>query len=177
MSALNVRSVVFYNLYVDGPPTHPEQYLWHRLPYATSRPRLAYRRYLSFSVCMCFCLLADVSLDQTKPLVVGDGLSDKDILAWLHDKLYHSEVEEPRAWAMAVAYIVSCLKMMRKYVRAPTRQPLVWLRGAATYLLLIVTIAKGSIGFFVPSTAESQYGPSKSTFGSHVVVIPWYGQC
>ena len=29
------------------------------------RPRLAYRRYLSFSVCMCFCLLADVSLDQT----------------------------------------------------------------------------------------------------------------
>ena len=29
------------------------------------RPRLAYRRYLSFSVCMCFCLLADVNLDQT----------------------------------------------------------------------------------------------------------------
>ena len=65
MSALIVRSVVFYMLYVDGPPTHPGQYLWHRLPYATSRPRLAYRRYLSFSVCMCFCLLADVNLDQT----------------------------------------------------------------------------------------------------------------
>ena len=65
MCALIVRSVVFYILYVDGPPTHPGQYLWHRLPYATSRPRLAYRRYLSFSVCMCFCLLADVNLDQT----------------------------------------------------------------------------------------------------------------
>ena len=65
MSALNVRSVVFYNLYVDGPPTHPGQCLWHRLPYATSRPELAYRRYLSFSVCMCYCLLTDVSLDQT----------------------------------------------------------------------------------------------------------------
>ena len=65
VSALIVCSVVFYILYVDGPPTHPGQYLWHRLPYATSRPRLAYRRYLSFSVCMCFCLLADVSLDQT----------------------------------------------------------------------------------------------------------------
>ena len=44
MSALIVCSVVFYILYVDGPPTHPGQYLWHRLPYATSRPRLAYRR-------------------------------------------------------------------------------------------------------------------------------------
>ena len=65
VSALIVCSVVFYILYVDGPPTHPGQYLWHRLPYATSRPRLAYRRYLSFSVCMCFCLLAHVSLDQT----------------------------------------------------------------------------------------------------------------
>ena len=65
VSALIVCSVVFYILYVDGPPTHPGQYLWHRLPYATSRPRLAYRRYLSLSVCMCFCLLADVSLDQT----------------------------------------------------------------------------------------------------------------
>ena len=30
------------------------------------RPGLAYRRYLSFSVCMCFCLLADVSLDQNE---------------------------------------------------------------------------------------------------------------
>ena len=30
------------------------------------RPRLAYRRYLSFSVCMCFCLLADVNLDQNE---------------------------------------------------------------------------------------------------------------
>ena len=33
------------------------------------RPRLAYRRYLSFSVCMCFCLLADVSLDQTRSIL------------------------------------------------------------------------------------------------------------
>ena len=32
------------------------------------RPRLAYRRYLSYSVCMCFCLLADVNLDQTNQI-------------------------------------------------------------------------------------------------------------
>ena len=54
-------------------------------------------------------------VDETKLFVVGDWLSDKDILAWLHDKLYHNEFEEPRAWTMAVTYIVSCLKMMRKY--------------------------------------------------------------
>ena len=54
-------------------------------------------------------------VDETKPLVVGDWLSDKDIAVWLNDKLYHNEVEEPQAWTMAVTYIVSCLKRMRKY--------------------------------------------------------------
>ena len=46
-------------------------------------------------------------VDETKPLVVGYWLSDKDILAWLNDKLYYNEVEEPRAWTMAVTYIAS----------------------------------------------------------------------
>ena len=64
-----------------------------------------------------------------------------------------------------------------KTVRATTIKPFVWLGGSATYLLLTVTIANGSIGFFVPSTAKSQYGPSKCTFGSHFVVILWSGQC
>ena len=54
-------------------------------------------------------------VDETKPLVVGDWLSDKDIVAWQNDKLYHNEVEEPRAWTMAVTYIASCLNRMRKY--------------------------------------------------------------
>ena len=54
-------------------------------------------------------------VNETKPLVVGDWLSDKDILVWLNDKLYHYEVDEPRAWTTAVAYIVSYLKIMRKY--------------------------------------------------------------
>ena len=52
---------------------------------------------------------------ETKPLVVGDWLSDKDIVAWLNDKLYHNEVEQPRACTMAVTYIASCLKRIRKY--------------------------------------------------------------
>ena len=54
-------------------------------------------------------------VDETKPLVVGDWLSDKDILARLNDKLYHNEIEEPRAWTWAVTYIVSYLKMMRNH--------------------------------------------------------------
>ena len=54
-------------------------------------------------------------VDETKPLVVGDWLSDKDIVAWQDDKLYHNEVEEPRAWTMAATYIASCLKSMSKY--------------------------------------------------------------
>ena len=54
-------------------------------------------------------------VDETKPLVVGDGLSDKDIIAWLNDKLYHDEIDEPCAWTTTVTYIVSCLNIMKKY--------------------------------------------------------------
>ena len=116
-------------------------------------------------------------VDETKTLVVGDWLSDKGILAWLHDKLYYNEVEEPEAWTMAVTYIVSCLKIMRKYEDSKgTNHTTVGLAWRHRHIF-IVTIAKGSIGFFVPSTAESQYGPSKSTFGSRFLVIPWSGQC
>ena len=54
-------------------------------------------------------------VDASNPLVVGDSLSDTDILAWQDDKLYHNVVEHPRAWTMAVTYIASWLKMMTKY--------------------------------------------------------------
>ena len=42
-------------------------------------------------------------------------MSNKDTLAWLHDKLYHNEANEPRAWTVAVAYIVSRLNIIVKY--------------------------------------------------------------
>ena len=54
-------------------------------------------------------------VDETKPFVVGDRLSDKDIIVWLNHKLYHNEVVEPRAWTSAVTYIVCRLNIMRKY--------------------------------------------------------------
>ena len=53
-------------------------------------------------------------VDETKPLVVGDWLSDKDILAWLNHNLCHNEVGEPQAWIAAVTYIVSRVNIMRK---------------------------------------------------------------
>ena len=59
-----------------------------------------------------------------------------------------------------------------KTIRATTIKLFVWLGGSATYLLLIVTIAKGSI-----VKKKSQYGRSKSTFGSHFMAILWSGQC
>ena len=55
------------------------------------------------------------------------------------------------------------------------KKALVWLGGA--YHLLIVTIAKGFIGLFVPWTAYCPYGPSKSTFGTPFVVLHWFDQC
>ena len=42
---------------------------------------------------------------KTIPLGVGDWLTDKDILCWLNQELYHMEVNEPRAWTLAVTYI------------------------------------------------------------------------
>ena len=118
-------------------------------------------------------------VNETKPLVVGDWLSDKGIIAWLNHKLYHNEIGDPRAWTTAVTDFVLCLSIMKKYEGSQgiNHTIVVWLEGAATYLLLIVTIAKGSISLFVPWTAEFQYGPSKSGFGSHFLVLPGSGQC
>ena len=53
-------------------------------------------------------------INETKPLVVGDWLSDKDIIAWRNPKLYHNEIGEPQAWTTAVTYIVSRLNIMKK---------------------------------------------------------------
>ena len=54
-------------------------------------------------------------MDETKPVVVGDWLSDKDIIAWLNHKLYHNEICEPRALTTTVTYIVSRLNIIKKY--------------------------------------------------------------
>ena len=47
--------------------------------------------------------------DDTTPSVVGGWLNDRDILAWLTDKLYHVEGDEPCAWTLGVSFILSLL--------------------------------------------------------------------
>ena len=54
-------------------------------------------------------------VDEAKPLVVEDWLSDKDIIAWLTHKLHRNGIREPRAWTTGVTYIVSRLNTMMKY--------------------------------------------------------------
>ena len=54
-------------------------------------------------------------INETKLLVVGDWLSDKDIVAWLSNRLYHNEITEARAWPTTVTCIVSRLNIMKKY--------------------------------------------------------------
>ena len=56
-----------------------------------------------------------MTVDKTKPPVVGDWFIDKDIHEWLNHNLYHNEVGEPWAWTAAVTYIVPRLNIMRKY--------------------------------------------------------------
>ena len=55
-------------------------------------------------------------VDETKPLVMGDWLRDKDIITWPTHKLYHNEIGELRAWTTAVTCIVSRLYMRKKHV-------------------------------------------------------------
>ena len=77
--------------------------------YFCIRPRLAYRRYLSFSVCMCFCLLADVSLDQTRfqiqPVEWYPGANVTNMSAvyevWI--KKTHKETWSPMLYALVLA--------------------------------------------------------------------------
>ena len=33
--------------------------------------------------------------ERNNPLGVGDWLTDKDILCWLHQELYHMEIDKP----------------------------------------------------------------------------------
>ena len=121
-------------------------------------------------------------VDETKPLVVGDWLSDKDILARLHDKLYHNEAGEPRAWTTVVTYIVSRLNIMRKYEDSKgtnkgtidTTAALAW---RPHHIFIVNSDDREGLHWFVPWIVECQYGPSKATFGSHFLVLPWSSQC
>ena len=42
---------------------------------------------------------------EADPLGVDDWLTDKDILCWWDQQLYNTEIDEPRAWILDVAYV------------------------------------------------------------------------
>ena len=50
---------------------------------------------------------------KTNPLGIGDWLTDKDILCWLNQELYHTEIDEPRVWTLAVIYVNRVPKWMQ----------------------------------------------------------------
>ena len=67
-----------------------------------------------------------------------------------------------------MACIGSCLNIMKEHEggQAISHTTVGFAWRAGTYLLVIVTIAKGSIGLFVPWVAECRYRPSKAGVGS-----------
>ena len=97
-------------------------------------------------------------------------------MAWLHQTLYHNEVGEPRAWTAAVTYIVSRLNIMRKFQgnKGTSHTTVGWGR----HILIVNSDDRKWLHWFVCAwTAKCPYGPSKSTFGSHFLVLPWSSQC
>ena len=58
--------------------------------------------------------LYKLHVSDTIVVAEGDWLNDKDSTTWLTDKVYRTEVGEPRTWTMAVTYVVSPLTKMKK---------------------------------------------------------------
>ena len=56
----------------------------------------------------------------------GDWLTDKDILCWLNQEVCHMEIDEPRAWTLAVLYIKRLSKCMRRVESATTLDNMAW---------------------------------------------------
>ena len=57
---------------------------------------------------------------ETAPLGVGDWLTDKDIVCWLNQEVRHNEIDEPRAWTLALLYIKRLPRCMQR-VESGTR--------------------------------------------------------
>ena len=94
-------------------------------------------------------------VDETKPLVEGDWVSDKDIISCLKHKLYHNEISEPHSWTMALTYIVSRLNIMKKCKGSQglghTTTRVAWRRR---HMFIINSDDRGGLYWFVPWTTE-----------------------
>ena len=65
---------------------------------------------------------------ETTPLGVGDWLTDKDILCWLNQEVCHNEIDEPRAWTLAVLYIKRLSKYMQRVESGERMTNMTWCR-------------------------------------------------
>ena len=80
-------------------------------------------------------------------LGMGDRLTDKDILCWLNEKLYHMEMDDPRVWTLALSYI----KRSSRWTQAveSTPQWTTWVGAIAIFSWSTTMTNKGCIGLIV----------------------------
>ena len=65
---------------------------------------------------------------ETTPLVVGDWLTDKDIVCCLNQEVCHNEIDEPRAWSLALLYIKRLSKYMQRVESGEKMANMRWCR-------------------------------------------------
>ena len=85
-------------------------------------------------------------LSETTPLGVGDWLTDKDIVCWLNQELCHMEIDEPRAWTLALLYIKKLSRYMER-VESGTR--LANLRWCRRHIFVVNSDDKEGLHWFV----------------------------
>ena len=83
---------------------------------------------------------------ETTPLGVGDWLTDKDIVCWLNQELCHIEIDEPRAWTLALLYIKRLSKYMER-VESSTR--LANMRWCRRHIFVVNSDDKEGLHWFV----------------------------
>ena len=83
---------------------------------------------------------------RNKPFGVGDWLSDKDILCWLNQELYHMEIYEPHVWTLVVAYIKRVSKWMQIIECGSTLDGMAWCRD---HIFVVNSDDKEGLQWFV----------------------------
>ena len=83
---------------------------------------------------------------ETTPLGVGDWLTDKDILCWLNQEVCHNEIDEPRAWTLALLYI----KRLSKYMqRVESGERMTNMRWCRRHIFVVNSNDKEGLHWFV----------------------------
>ena len=83
---------------------------------------------------------------ETTPLGVGGWLTDKDILCWLNQEVCHNEIDEPRAWTLALLYIKRLSKYMQRVESGEGMANMKWCRR---HIFVVNSHDKGGLHWFV----------------------------